>query len=79
MEVMKMEKMKRSEKYKTFKEYGIPRYMMLDEKDKKKESYMFIFIALLMLILALIGKTDGQKAFGAVSLFFSSLIGVLNR
>lgn len=53
--------------------------MMLDEKDKKKESYMFIFLALMMLVLVLVGKTEAQRVFGAVSLFLSSLVGVLNR
>lgn len=74
-----MERMKRSEKYKRFKDCGIPRYMMLSEKDKKKESYMFIFLALMMLVLVLVGKTEAQRVFGAISLFLSSLVAVLNR
>ncbi len=74
-----MEKMKRSEKHRRFKDCGVPRYMMLDDKDKKKENVLFLIVALLMLVLALVGKTDTHKTFGVVALFISSLIAVLNR
>lgn len=74
-----MEKMKRSEKYKAFKDYGIPRYLMIDEKEKKREQRFWAFLALLMLILAIAGKTDMQKTFGTVTLFLVSLVGVFDR
>lgn len=74
-----MEKMKRSEKYKAFKEYGIPRYMMIDEKEKKREQRFWAFLALVMLVLAIAGKTDMQKTFGTVTLFLVSLVGVFDR
>lgn len=74
-----MEKMKRSEKYKAFKEHGIPRYMMLDEKEKRREQKFCAFLALLMLVLAIAGKTDMQKTFGTVTLFLVCLVGVFDR
>ena len=74
-----MEKMKRSEKYRAFKEYGIPRYMMIDENEKKREQRFWAFLALLMLVLAIAGKTDMQKTFGTVTLFLVSLVGVFDR
>ena len=74
-----MEKMKRSEKHRKFKDCGIPRYMMLDEKEKKRENLMFLIISLLMLVLALVGKNEIHRTFGTVALFISSLIGVMNR
>lgn len=74
-----MEKMKRSEKHRRFKDCGIPRYMMLDEKEKKKENLMFLVISLMMLVLALAGKSEIQRMFGTGALFISNLIGVMNR
>lgn len=74
-----MEKMKRSEKYKAFKDYGIPRYLMMDEKEKKREQRFWAFLALLMLVLSIAGKTDMQKTFGTISLFLVCLVGVFDR
>lgn len=74
-----MEKMKRSEKHRRFKDCGIPRYMMLDEKEKKKEDLLFLIISLMMLVLALAGKSEIQRMFGTGALFISNLIGVMNR
>jgi|GEM_PF-4752459 hypothetical protein len=74
-----MEKLKRSEKHKLFKEHGVPRYLMLDEKEKKREQAMCVVLAFMMVVLAFAGKTNAQKSFGVLSLFLVNLIGVLSR
>lgn len=71
--------MKRSEKYRNFKEFGLPRYLMLNEKDKKRESIMWVSISVLLLILVLVGRNELIRNAGAVSLFFVNLLGVLSR
>ncbi|MBS5989682.1 hypothetical protein [Anaerococcus hydrogenalis] len=71
--------MKRSEKYRNFKEFGLPRYLMLNEKDKKRESIMWVSISVLLLVLVLLGRNELIRNAGAVSLFFVNLLGVLSR
>lgn len=71
--------MKRSEKYRNFKEFGLPRYLMLNEKDKKRESIMWVSISVLLLVLVLVGRNELIRNAGAVSLFFVNLLGVLSR
>lgn len=71
--------MKRSEKYRNFKEFGLPRYLMLSEKDKKRESILWIILSVMFLLLALNGRNEIQKYVGAVLLFVINLLGVLSR
>ena len=73
-----MEKMRRSEKYRLFKDQGVPRQLMLKEEERKREQAFWAVIAFMMLVLALIGKTDSQQVFGMLALFAISLIGVFN-
>lgn len=74
-----MEKLKRSEKYKIFRDYGVPRYMMIDLEERKREQRLCAFVAFMMLVLAIAGKTEAQRTFGLLALFISSLVGVFNR
>lgn len=71
--------MKRSEKYRNFKEFGLPRYLMLSEKEKRRESIMWVSVSVLLLILVLLGKNDLVRNAGGFSLFFVNLVGVLSR
>ena len=71
--------MKRSEKYRVFKDLGIPRYVLLDEKAKKKEQLFWSGLAMVMLILSFAGRSDVQRTFGTVSLFLVCLVGVFDR
>ena len=71
--------MKRSEKYRNFKEFGLPRYLMLSEKDKKRESILWIILSVMFLLLALNGRNEIQKYVGVVLLFVVNLVGVLSR
>lgn len=74
-----MEKMKRSEKHRLFKDCGLPRYLLLDEKAKRKEQITWSVLAFLMLLLAFIGRNDAQKIFGQLALFIICLLGVFDR
>lgn len=74
-----MENLKRSEKHKIFRDYDVPRYIWLDEKEKKREQMMWIWVALMMLVLAFAGKTEAQRTFGLVALFITNLLGVFYR
>lgn len=74
-----MENMKRSEKHKLFKDYGVPRYLLLDEKAKRKEQISWSVLAFLMLLLTFIGRNDAQKTFGQLALFIICLFGVFDR
>lgn len=71
--------MKRSEKYRNFKEFGLPRYLMISEKDKKRECMMMVFLSVLFLLLTLMGKNDVQRCGGALFLFFINILGALSR
>lgn len=74
-----MENMKRSEKHKLFKDCGLPRYLLLDEKAKRKEQITWSVLAFLMLLLAFVGRSEAQKAFGQLALFIICLFGVFDR
>lgn len=71
--------MKRSEKYRYFKDFGLPRYLMLNEKDKKRECMMMVFLSVLFLLLTLMGKNDVQRCSGALFLFFINILGAISR
>ncbi|MDU4378115.1 MAG: hypothetical protein E7I57_01565 [Anaerococcus vaginalis] len=71
--------MKRSEKYRNFKEFGLPRYLMISEKDKKRECILWIILSVMFLLLALNGRNEIQKYVGVVLLFVVNLVGVLSR
>ncbi len=71
--------MKRSEKYRNFKEFGLPRYLMISEKDKKRECILWIILSIMFLLLALNGRNEIQKYVGVVLLFVVNLVGVLSR
>lgn len=71
--------MKRSEKYRNFKEFGLPRYLMISEKDKKRECILWIILSVMFLLLALNGRNEIQKYVGVVLLFVANLVGVLSR
>ena len=71
--------MKRSEKYRNFKDFGLPRYLMISEKDKKRECILWIILSVMFLLLALNGRNEIQKYVGVVLLFVVNLIGVLSR
>lgn len=71
--------MKRSEKYRNFKEFGLPRYLMISEKDKKRECILWIILSVMFLLLALNGRNEIQKYVGVVLLFVVNLVGVLFR
>lgn len=74
-----VENLKRSEKHRLFKNYGVPRYVLLDEKAKKKEQLFWSGLAMIMLILSFAGRSDVQRTFGTVSLFLVCLVGVFDR
>lgn len=74
-----IENMKRSEKYRLFKDLGIPRYVLLDEKAKRKEQIFWSSMAFLMLVLSMTGRTDVQRVFGKLALFIICLFGVFYR
>ena len=74
-----MENMKRSEKHRLFKDCGLPRYLLLDEKTKRKEQISWSVLAFLMLLLTFIGRSDAQKTFGQLALFIICLFGVFDR
>lgn len=74
-----MKNMKRSEKRRLFKDYGVPRYLLLDEKAKRKEQIIWSVLAFMMLLLAFVGRNDAQKTFGQLALFIICLIGVFDR
>lgn len=71
--------MKRSEKYRNFKDFGLPRYLMLNEKDKKRECMMMVFLSVLFLLLTLMGKNEIQRYSGAFFLFFINILGAISR
>ncbi len=71
--------MKRSEVYRNFKEFGLPRYLVLSEKEKRRESIMWVSVSVLLLILVLLGESDLVRNAGGFSLFFVNLVGVLSR
>ena len=74
-----MENMKRSEKHRLFKDCGLPRYLLLDEKTKRKEQISWSVLAFLMLLLTFIGRSGAQKTFGQLALFIICLFGVFDR
>lgn len=74
-----MKNMKRSEKRRLFKDYGVPRYLLLDEKAKRKEQIIWSVLAFMMLLLAFVGRNDAQKTFGQLALFIICLVGVFDR
>lgn len=71
--------MKRSEKYRNFKEFGLPRYLMISEKDKKRECILWIILSIMFLLLTLMGKNEIQRSSGALFLFFINILGALSR
>lgn len=71
--------MKRSEVYRNFKEFGLPRYLVLSEKEKRRESILWIILSVMFLLLALNGRNEIQKYVGVVLLFVVNLVGVLSR
>lgn len=74
-----IENMKRSEKYKLFKDCRVPRYLIISEKEKRREQIFWAFLAFMMLTLSIVGRNDIQKIFGKLALFFVSLFGVFDR
>lgn len=72
-------KVKRSKKYRNFKEFGLPRYLMINEEDKKRECVKMIFLSVLFLVLTLIGKNEIQRCGGALFLFFINILGDLSK
>ncbi len=76
---MEKKELKRSEKWKEYKEFGIPRYLMLSEKDRKKECMLWVVISVMFLVLAIAGKNDIERFGGAFFLFFINLCGAFSR
>ena len=72
-------KMKRSELYKRLKDYGVPRYLTLSEKEKRRESIAWVILAGAFLILVVAGKTEMQRIAGGFMLFLVNIVGVLSR
>ena len=79
--MVKMEKkeLKRSEKWKEYKDFGIPRYLMLSEKDRKKECMLWVFVSVLFLLLAVAGKNEIERYVGIILLFLVNAIGAFSK
>ena len=76
---MEKKELKRSEKWKEYKDFGIPRYLMLSEKDKKKECMLWIFVSVLFLLLAIVGKNEIERYVGIILLFLVNAIGAFSK
>ena len=74
-----MKKMRRSEKYRVFRDYGVPRHLLLDEKDKKREQVFLAAISFIMFVLALLGRNEVHRIFGLSFMFLICLMEVFNR
>ncbi|MDD7766291.1 MULTISPECIES: hypothetical protein [Anaerococcus] len=76
---MEKKELKRSEKWKEYKDFGIPRYLMLSEKDKKKECMLWVFVSVLFLLLAVAGKNEIERYVGIILLFLVNAIGAFSK
>lgn len=76
---MEKKELKRSEKWKEYKDFGIPRYLMLSEKDRKKECMLWVFISVLFLLLAVAGKNEIERYVGIILLFLVNAIGAFSK
>lgn len=76
---MEKKELKRSEKWREYKEFGIPRYLMLSEKDKKKECMLWVFVSVLFLLLAVAGKNEIERHVGIILLFLVNAIGAFSK
>lgn len=76
---MEKKELKRSEKWREYKEFGIPRYLMLSEKDKKKECMLWVFVSVLFLLLAVAGKNEIERYVGIILLFLVNAIGAFSK
>lgn len=76
---MEKKELKRSEKWKEYKDFGIPRYLMLSEKDRKKECMLWVFVSVLFLLLAVAGKNEIERYVGIILLFLVNAIGAFSR
>lgn len=76
---MEKKELKRSEKWREYKEFGIPRYLMLSEKDKKKECMLWVFVSVLFLLLAIAGKNEIERYVGIILLFLVNAIGAFSK
>lgn len=76
---MEKKELKRSEKWKEYKEFGVPRYLMLSEKDKKKECMLWVFISVMFLLLAISGKNEIERYVGIICLFLINTMGAFLR
>ncbi|MDU2648345.1 Uncharacterised protein [Anaerococcus vaginalis] len=76
---MEKKELKRSEKWKEYKDFGIPRYLMLSEKDRKKECMLWVFVSVLFLLLAVAGKNEIERYVGIILLFLVNAIGAFSK
>lgn len=76
---MEKKELKRSEKWKKYKDFGIPRYLMLSEKDRKKECMLWVFVSVLFLLLAVAGKNEIERYVGIILLFLVNAIGAFSK
>lgn len=76
---MEKKELKRSEKWREYKEFGIPRYLMLSEKDRKKECMLWVFVSVLFLLLAIAGKNEIERYVGIILLFLVNAIGAFSK
>ncbi len=76
---MEKKELKRSEKWKEYKDFGIPRYLMLSEKDRKKECMLWVFVSVLFLLLAVAGKNEIERYVGIILLFLVNAIGSFSK
>lgn len=76
---MEKKELKRSEKWREYKEFGIPRYLMLSEKDRKKECMLWVFVSVLFLLLAVAGKNEIERYVGIILLFLVNAIGAFSK
>lgn len=76
---MEKKELKRSEKWKEYKDFGIPRYLMLSEKDRKKECMLWVFVSVLFLLLAVAGKNEIERYIGIILLFLVNAIGAFSK
>lgn len=76
---MEKKELKRSEKWREYKGFGIPRYLMLSEKDRKKECMLWVFVSVLFLLLAVAGKNEIERYVGIILLFLVNAIGAFSK
>ena len=76
---MEKKELKRSEKWKEYKDFGIPRYLMLSEKERKKECMLWVFVSVLFLLLAVAGKNEIERYIGIILLFLVNAIGAFSK